>query len=59
MLVDIGIKKIKLLTNNPRKLIGLEGYGLEITERIPLIVGVHEDNIHYLTTKKNKMEHII
>ncbi len=59
MLVDLGIKKIRLLTNNPKKIIGLEGYGLEIVERVPVQITACKDNKHYLNTKKDKMDHIL
>jgi len=57
ILVDLGVKKIKLLTNNPRKIIGLEGYGLEIVERVPIEVSPNPVNIGYLRTKKEKLGH--
>jgi 3,4-dihydroxy 2-butanone 4-phosphate synthase/GTP cyclohydrolase II len=50
---------MRLLTNNPRKLIGLEGYGLEIVERIPIVTGVCEYNINYLKAKKEKLGHLL
>ena len=59
ILRDLGVKKMRLMTNNPKKLIGLEGYGLEIVERVPIITGVCEYNIGYLRTKKEKMGHLI
>ncbi len=59
ILVALGIKKIRLLTNNPRKFIGLSGYGLEIVDRIPLEIEPGEENVHYLKTKKEKMGHIL
>jgi len=59
ILSDLGVKKIKLLTNNPKKLIGLSGYGMEILERIPLQGEVCEYNRDYIKTKKEKMGHII
>lgn len=59
ILEDLGIKKIKLLTNNPKKIIGLEGYGLEIVERVPLKIEPVIDNEYYLQTKKDKMDHIL
>ncbi len=59
ILVDLGLHKIKLMTNNPKKIIGLEGYGLEITERIPIEIEPAKDNIRYLKTKKEKMGHLI
>lgn len=59
ILVELGVKKIKLLTNNPKKIIGLEGYGLEIVERIPIKTDSCADNEKYLETKKNRMDHIL
>jgi 3,4-dihydroxy 2-butanone 4-phosphate synthase/GTP cyclohydrolase II len=59
ILVDLGVKKIRLLTNNPRKMIGLEGYGLEITERVPLEFPPNEHNKRYLETKCCKMGHVL
>ncbi len=59
ILRDLGVKKMRLMTNNPKKLIGLEGYGLEIVERVPLIAGVCEYNINYLKTKKEKLGHLL
>ena len=57
ILADLGIRRIRLLTNNPKKMIGLEGYGLEITERVPIEVGESHHNISYLKTKREKMGH--
>lgn len=59
ILVDLGLRKIKLLTNNPRKIVGLAGYGLEVVERVPLVVPPKEANIRYLSAKQHKMGHII
>ena len=59
ILCDLGLEKIRLLTNNPKKIIGLEGYGLEIVERVPLQIEHNEVNEFYLKTKKDKMEHLI
>jgi 3,4-dihydroxy 2-butanone 4-phosphate synthase/GTP cyclohydrolase II len=59
ILVDLGIKRIRLITNNPRKMIGLEGYGLEITERVPLEFPPNEHNERYLKTKCCKMGHVL
>lgn len=59
ILVSLGIKKLRLITNNPRKYIGLEGYGLEIVERIPIEIPPNEKNRQYLKTKKEKMGHIL
>jgi 3,4-dihydroxy 2-butanone 4-phosphate synthase/GTP cyclohydrolase II len=59
ILRDIGVKKIKLITNNPKKRTGLIGYGLEIVESIPIEITPNEHNIRYLTTKRDKMGHDI
>lgn len=59
ILVSLGVKKIRLLTNNPRKFIGLAGYGLEIVERVPIEVPPNTANLQYLKTKKEKMGHIL
>jgi 3,4-dihydroxy 2-butanone 4-phosphate synthase/GTP cyclohydrolase II len=58
ILTDLGLKKIKLLTNNPKKIYGIEGYGLEITLREPTVLSKQEHNEKYLETKKNKMGHM-
>ena len=59
ILVDLGIKEMRLLTNNPRKVIGLEGYGLKIAERVPLEVEPNDVNRRYLETKRDKMHHLL
>ncbi|MDY6906648.1 MAG: bifunctional 3,4-dihydroxy-2-butanone-4-phosphate synthase/GTP cyclohydrolase II [Chloroflexota bacterium] len=59
ILVDLGLSDIKLLTNNPKKVIGLEGYGLKVVETVPIVVRPNPMNIHYLETKKNKMGHLL
>ncbi|MEK7448849.1 MAG: bifunctional 3,4-dihydroxy-2-butanone-4-phosphate synthase/GTP cyclohydrolase II [Planctomycetota bacterium] len=59
ILTDLGIRKIKLLTNNPRKLIALDGYGLKITERVPIKIKARKENKKYLKTKKEKLGHLI
>ena len=59
ILVDLGIKEIRLLTNNPRKVIGLEGYGLKIAERVPLEIEPNNINRRYLETKRDKMHHLL
>lgn len=59
ILVNLGLRKIRLMTNNPRKLIGLEGYGLEIVERVPLEATPGQENIRYLKTKQEKLGHLI
>ena len=59
MLVDLGIKKIRLLTNNPTKIVGLQGYDIEIVERVPLECQPNENNLDYLKTKKEKMGHLL
>jgi 3,4-dihydroxy 2-butanone 4-phosphate synthase/GTP cyclohydrolase II len=59
ILVDLGVRKIRLLTNNPKKIIGLSGYGLEVIERVPIEIVPNEANVRYLRTKKKKMGHIL
>ncbi|MFA4967292.1 MAG: bifunctional 3,4-dihydroxy-2-butanone-4-phosphate synthase/GTP cyclohydrolase II [Candidatus Margulisiibacteriota bacterium] len=59
ILQDLGLTTIRLLTNNPRKIIGLEGYGLKVTERIPLEVKPNRFNIKYLKTKSKKLGHML
>ena len=59
ILVDLGVRKMKLMTNNPKKIIGLEGYGLKVVERVPIEAKPHEKNIIYLKTKKKKMGHLL
>jgi 3,4-dihydroxy 2-butanone 4-phosphate synthase/GTP cyclohydrolase II len=59
ILVDLGIRKMRLMTNNPKKIVGLEGYGLEVTERIPLELEACEFNSAYLQTKRDKMGHLL
>ncbi|MHB9095949.1 MAG: bifunctional 3,4-dihydroxy-2-butanone-4-phosphate synthase/GTP cyclohydrolase II, partial [Eubacteriales bacterium] len=59
ILVDLGLKKIRLLTNNPRKIAGLEGYGLEVVKRVPVEIQPGEDNEFYLSTKRAKLGHML
>ncbi len=59
ILLDLGVKKIKLLTNNPKKVIGLNGYGLEIVERVPIEIPPNANNEKYLKTKRDKLGHLI
>ena len=59
ILADIGVRKMRLLTNNPKKIVGLEGYGLTVTERVPIEIRPNENNIRYLKTKRRKMGHIL
>jgi len=59
ILSELGVRKISLLTNNPRKIIGLEGYGLEIVERLPIQMKVTEANLRYLKTKQEKLGHLL
>jgi 3,4-dihydroxy 2-butanone 4-phosphate synthase/GTP cyclohydrolase II len=57
ILVDLGIKSMRLLTNNPAKRVGLEGYGLRVTERVPLPISPNPENLRYLRTKRDRMGH--
>src|SRR5688572_3970522 len=59
ILVNLGLHQIKLITNNPRKIVGIEGYGLRVVERVPVEIPPREANVKYLRTKKNKMGHIL
>lgn len=59
ILKDLGLSTIRLLTNNPRKVVGLEGYGLKVTEMVPIEIEPNEENINYLRTKKQKLGHCL
>jgi len=59
ILCDLGLKTIRLLTNNPRKIVGLEGYGLQITQQVPIQVKPNPHNERYLKTKKDKLGHLL
>ncbi len=59
ILTDLGVKNIQLLTNNPRKIFGLEKYGLKITKRIPIIIKANKYTQKYLETKKTKLGHLL
>ncbi|WHX47419.1 bifunctional 3,4-dihydroxy-2-butanone-4-phosphate synthase/GTP cyclohydrolase II [Paenibacillus woosongensis] len=59
ILKDLGVRQIRLLTNNPRKITGLEGYGLQVVERVPIQMKENEDNSNYLHTKQKKLGHLL
>ena len=59
ILVDLGVRKMRLLTNNPKKMVGLDGYGLSIIEQVPIEVEANEFNKCYLECKKLKMGHML
>ena len=59
VLADLGLHEIRLLTNNPKKVIGLEGYGLKVVETVPIITSPNPHNLHYLETKQKKLGHIL
>ncbi|MDM9582858.1 bifunctional 3,4-dihydroxy-2-butanone-4-phosphate synthase/GTP cyclohydrolase II [Nostoc sp. GT001] len=59
MLMDLGIKKIRLITNNPRKIAGVKGYGLEVVDRVPLLIEATDYNSYYLATKAKKLGHML
>ncbi|MDR3265260.1 MAG: GTP cyclohydrolase II, partial [Synergistaceae bacterium] len=59
ILMDLGLRKIRLLTNNPQKIIGLEGYGLHIVDRVPIVIEPNEFNRSYMSAKENRMGHLL
>ncbi|MBQ3526170.1 MAG: bifunctional 3,4-dihydroxy-2-butanone-4-phosphate synthase/GTP cyclohydrolase II [Akkermansia sp.] len=59
ILRDLGVQKLRLLTNNPKKIVGLAGHGLEVVEQMPISIPAHADNKHYLDTKRDRMGHLI
>ncbi|BAY27410.1 3,4-dihydroxy-2-butanone 4-phosphate synthase [Calothrix sp. NIES-2100] len=59
MLMDLGIKQIRLITNNPRKIAGVKGYGLEVVDRVPLLIEANDYNSYYLATKAKKLGHML
>jgi 3,4-dihydroxy 2-butanone 4-phosphate synthase/GTP cyclohydrolase II len=59
ILVDLGLRKMRLMTNNPKKIIGLEGYGIKVTERVPIEMTPKKENLQYLKTKCEKMGHLL
>jgi len=59
ILAELGLHEIRLLTNNPKKVIGLEGYGLKVVETIPLITSPNPHNLHYLEIKQKKLGHLL
>jgi 3,4-dihydroxy 2-butanone 4-phosphate synthase/GTP cyclohydrolase II len=58
ILLDLGVRKLRILTNNPKKIVGIEGYGLQVMERLPLEIPPTESNRRYLTTKQRKLGHL-
>jgi 3,4-dihydroxy 2-butanone 4-phosphate synthase/GTP cyclohydrolase II len=59
ILIDLGVRDIRLLTNNPRKVVGIDGYGLHISERVPIRIEPNQSNARYLKTKKDKLGHLL
>ncbi len=59
ILVNLGVKRMRLMTNNPKKIVGLEAYGLTIVERVPIEISANRTNLHYLSTKRDKMGHML
>ena len=59
ILFDLGVRKMRLLTNNPKKVVGIHGYGLDVVERVPIEIVPNEDNAAYLRAKREKMGHLI
>jgi 3,4-dihydroxy 2-butanone 4-phosphate synthase/GTP cyclohydrolase II len=59
ILRDLGVRKMRLMTNNPKKIVGLEGYGMEVVERVPIEIPPNEENVDYLKCKREKMGHLL
>ncbi|HFC96832.1 MAG TPA: bifunctional 3,4-dihydroxy-2-butanone-4-phosphate synthase/GTP cyclohydrolase II [Thermosulfurimonas dismutans] len=59
ILRDLGVRKMRLMTNNPKKIVGLEGYGLKVVERVPIEIRPHEENYRYLKCKRDKLGHLL
>ncbi|MBI5886664.1 MAG: GTP cyclohydrolase II, partial [Deltaproteobacteria bacterium] len=59
ILLDLGIRKMRIITNNPKKIVGLEGYGLDVVDRVPIESVPHSRNVKYLRVKKDKMGHLL
>jgi 3,4-dihydroxy 2-butanone 4-phosphate synthase / GTP cyclohydrolase II len=59
ILLDLGLKSIRPITNNPRKMVGLEGYGLRVNERVPIVQPTHQENAGYMQTKRDKLGHLL
>lgn len=59
ILVQLGVERVRLLTNNPAKCAELEAHGVRVAERVPLVVGAHPENVRYLTTKRDKLGHLL
>jgi 3,4-dihydroxy 2-butanone 4-phosphate synthase/GTP cyclohydrolase II len=57
--VDLGVRQIRLLTNNPKKVVGLDGYDLRIVEQVPIQIPPNQKNRHYLKTKREKLGHLL
>ena len=59
ILYDLGVRRMRLLTNNPKKIVGLESYGMEVVERVPIEIPPEPENEKYLRTKRDKMGHLL
>ena len=59
ILADLGLRRIRLLTNNPRKRVGLQAYGIDIVDRVPLLIAPNPQNARYLETKRTKLGHLL
>jgi 3,4-dihydroxy 2-butanone 4-phosphate synthase/GTP cyclohydrolase II len=59
ILTDLGLRRIRVITNNPRKIVGISGFGLEIVDRVPIETEPNQENVHYLRTKRDKMGHLL
>jgi 3,4-dihydroxy 2-butanone 4-phosphate synthase/GTP cyclohydrolase II len=59
ILLDLGVRSIRPITNNPRKMVGLEGYGITLGERVPIVQPTHDENADYMKTKRDKLGHLL
>ena len=57
--MDLGVRRMRLLTNNPKKIVGLEGFELKVVDRVPIEMSPNRNNFNYLKTKKTKMGHLL
>jgi len=59
MLLDLGVRRVRLMTNNPHKIAGLQAHGVDVVERVPMTIAPHPNNLHYMETKRDRMGHLL